>query len=118
MVTKIRSHSRCAILTSFNRYCNTIIQCLYYSVPFREQVINFPSRTPLEILRNAPSVTPPESDPGAQGASLSPTKSRTLGPSLPSSSATKAKPPTPAPSSVSPMNKEENKDSPEYKKKT
>jgi ubiquitin carboxyl-terminal hydrolase 9/13 len=106
------------VLTSLtSSYCNSIIQCLYYSVPFREQVINFPSRTPLEILRNAPSVTPPESDPGAQGAALSPTKSRTLGLSLPSSSATKTKAPTPVATVASPMNKEENKDSPEYKKK-
>ncbi|ERF68746.1 hypothetical protein EPUS_07233 [Endocarpon pusillum Z07020] len=25
-------------------YCNSILQCLYYSVPFREQVLNYPKR--------------------------------------------------------------------------
>lgn len=27
-------------------YCNSILQCLYYSVPFREQVISYPKPTP------------------------------------------------------------------------
>ena len=31
-------------------YCNSILQCLYYSVPFREQVINYPRRSPLESV--------------------------------------------------------------------
>ena len=31
-------------------YCNSILQCLYYSVPFREQVINYPHRSPLESV--------------------------------------------------------------------
>ena len=26
-------------------YCNSILQCLYYSVPFRDQVINYPKHT-------------------------------------------------------------------------
>ncbi|KAJ5345052.1 hypothetical protein N7452_003056 [Penicillium brevicompactum] len=34
-------------------YCNSILQCLYYSVPFREAVINYPQRTPLESLEAA-----------------------------------------------------------------
>ena len=33
-----------ALLTSYS-YCNSILQCLYYSVPFREQVINYPKHT-------------------------------------------------------------------------
>lgn len=31
-------------------YCNSILQCLYYSVPFREQVINYPRHTPTESV--------------------------------------------------------------------
>lgn len=34
-------------------YCNSILQCLYYSVPFRESVINYPKRTPIESLEMA-----------------------------------------------------------------
>ncbi|PYH89391.1 putative ubiquitin carboxyl-terminal hydrolase creB [Aspergillus ellipticus CBS 707.79] len=36
-----------------NSYCNSILQCLYYSVPFREAVINYPTRTPIESLEAA-----------------------------------------------------------------
>lgn len=31
-------------------YCNSILQCLYYSVPFREQVINYPKRSALDSV--------------------------------------------------------------------
>ncbi|KAK5134653.1 hypothetical protein LTR08_006309 [Meristemomyces frigidus] len=31
-------------------YCNSIIQCLYYSAPFRENVLNFPSKPFLESI--------------------------------------------------------------------
>ncbi|KAI9039965.1 ubiquitin C-terminal hydrolase CreB [Aspergillus affinis] len=34
-------------------YCNSILQCLYYSIPFREAVINYPTRTPIESLEAA-----------------------------------------------------------------
>lgn len=37
-------------IMSFTSYCNSILQCLYYSVPFREQVINYPKRTPIESV--------------------------------------------------------------------
>ncbi|KAI9834750.1 MAG: hypothetical protein M1819_002836 [Sarea resinae] len=39
-------------------YCNSILQCLYYSVPFREQVINYPMRSPAEILEQSRSGAP------------------------------------------------------------
>lgn len=35
---------------TFPSYCNSILQCLYYSIPFREQVINYPKRSPLESI--------------------------------------------------------------------
>ena len=39
-------------------YCNSILQCLYYSVPFREQVISYPKRTPLELVTATSSGQP------------------------------------------------------------
>ncbi|KAJ5898970.1 hypothetical protein N7495_003714 [Penicillium taxi] len=44
-------------------YCNSILQCLYYSVPFREAVINYPQRTPLETLEAALSTNLRYQDP-------------------------------------------------------
>jgi len=35
-------------------YCNSILQCLYYSVPFREQVISYPRHTPTESVIHNP----------------------------------------------------------------
>ncbi len=37
-------------MLTYPSYCNSILQCLYYSVPFREQVINYPKRTPTESV--------------------------------------------------------------------
>ncbi|EYE92785.1 ubiquitin C-terminal hydrolase CreB [Aspergillus ruber CBS 135680] len=34
-------------------YCNSILQCLFFSVPFREAVLNYPTRTPIESLEAA-----------------------------------------------------------------
>lgn len=36
-------------------YANSILQCLYYSVPFRQQVINYPKHTPTELVINSPT---------------------------------------------------------------
>jgi hypothetical protein len=41
-------------------YCNSIVQCLYYSVPFRDQVINFPARSPPEALERPSSASLPK----------------------------------------------------------
>lgn len=50
-------------LTCSPSYCNSIIQCLYYSAPFRERVVNFPSPAVLERLRqvepSGPTLKPP-----------------------------------------------------------
>lgn len=79
-------------------YCNSIIQSLYYSVPFRENIISYPQRSsPGSILKAAASAPPrPKYPPPAQ------------------------KPPAPKPGVAvpgSPQQKTEDKDSPEYKKK-
>ncbi|KAF2808536.1 cysteine proteinase [Mytilinidion resinicola] len=102
-------------------YCNSIIQCLYYSVPFREQVINFPTRSPQEILERPSSQLRLYTDisPSANGhnGALSPTKTRN---SLSSPNQPSPRKPVAMPGKDTnpPGTKpEDNKDSPEYKKK-
>lgn len=103
-------------------YCNSIIQCLYYSVPFREQVINFPARSPQETLNILSTPLPRINTDLALGANgqstaLSPSKARTSisSPNQPSP----RKPVTTPGGTTSPpgIKPEDNKDSPEYKKK-
>ncbi|MCJ1397019.1 hypothetical protein MMC11_000211 [Xylographa trunciseda] len=90
-------------------YCNSILQCLYYSVPFRDQVINYPRRSPLESINLTPAGLPRLTTSGLPNgqSALSPTK-----PKVPPG-------PTSARSAGVPANpqKPEDKDSPEYKKK-
>lgn len=94
-------------------YCNSILQCLYYSVPFREQVINYPRRSPFDSL-----------NPTAGGLPRLITNTTAL-PNAPNSSLSPLKPKTPAtspqsarnPGAVGQPQKPEDKDSPEYKKK-
>ncbi|KAL1964342.1 hypothetical protein VTN77DRAFT_7027 [Rasamsonia byssochlamydoides] len=90
-------------------YCNSILQCLYYSVPFRESVINYPKRTPIETLeaalaknlkyQNPDAHLEAETAAGKQKASTGQSSVRSAGvpPNQPQ--------------------KPEDKDSPEYKKK-
>lgn len=102
-------------------YCNSIIQCLYYSTPFREQVINFPVRTPQDSLIDRtsgglPRINTDLSSAGANGQknALSPTKQPSSS-QLASPKKSGAGPGVPGgPPGTKP---EENKDSPEYKKK-
>ncbi|EFW18692.1 hypothetical protein D8B26_005512 [Coccidioides posadasii str. Silveira] len=85
-------------------YCNSILQCLYYSVPFRESVINYPRRSPPDVLQNALR-----------------NNLRYPDPSVPLDELLKPKPPptTPGKPSNSPLQvqKPEDKNSAEYKKK-
>ncbi|KAF3388970.1 putative ubiquitin carboxyl-terminal hydrolase creB [Penicillium rolfsii] len=90
-------------------YCNSILQCLYYSVPFREAVINYPQRTPVESLEAALAQNLRYQNPNAYLEA--------------EAQAAKQKAAAPAPSArqagVPPNQpqKPEDKDSPEYKKK-
>ncbi|OKO92726.1 hypothetical protein PENSUB_12711 [Penicillium subrubescens] len=90
-------------------YCNSILQCLYYSVPFREAVINYPQRTPVESLEAALAQNLRYQNPNAHLEA--------------EAQAAKQKAAAPAPSArqagVPPNQpqKPEDKDSPEYKKK-
>jgi len=86
-------------------YCNSIIQCLYYSAPFREHVLNFPPADFLEDIRSKDS----------NGVLPAPKTPTTPYPN-PTSPARKPNAPTsPGPGMARP---EENKDAPEYRKKT
>lgn len=95
----------------FLSYCNSILQCLYYTVPFRDQVINYPKRTPLDVINTATNGLPTlsthsGSTPNGQ-TPLSPTKAKS--PMAPSSARNPGGPIS------SP--KIEDKDAPDYKKK-
>lgn len=103
-------------------YCNSIVQCLYYSVPFREQVINFPSRSPPEALERPATGPLPRlntnllPDTNAQNSTLSPKGRNSF--STPNAASPRKPAITPG-GTVNPaaQKPEDNKDSPEYKKK-
>ncbi|KAL3476403.1 hypothetical protein BJX99DRAFT_246918 [Aspergillus californicus] len=92
------------VANNCNSYCNSILQCLYYSVPFREAVLNYPRRTPTESLEAALSKSLEYQDPNSlQDAEAAEKLKATTSPrpgQLPNQ-----------------QQKPEDKDSPEYKKK-
>ncbi|KAJ5109137.1 hypothetical protein N7456_005812 [Penicillium angulare] len=88
-------------------YCNSILQCLYYSVPFREAVINYPQRTPVESLEAALAQNLRYQNPNAHlEAEAQAAKQKAANPPARQNGATPNQPQKP-----------EDKDSPEYKKK-
>ncbi|KAJ6014479.1 hypothetical protein N7540_009070 [Penicillium herquei] len=88
-------------------YCNSILQCLYYSVPFREAVINYPQRTPLESLEAALAQNLRFPNPNAHlEAEAQVAKQKATAPSARQAGVTPNQPQKP-----------EDKESPEYKKK-
>ncbi|KAF2707506.1 cysteine proteinase [Pleomassaria siparia CBS 279.74] len=103
-------------------YCNSIIQCLYYSVPFREQVINFPFRSPPEALERPTNTTLPRLNTDLLPISNGPNSVLSAKGRNSMSSPTAVSPRKPVinpgattnPQGIKP---EDNKDSPEYKKK-
>lgn len=104
-------------LTQYS-YCNSVLQCLYHSPPFREHVLNFPIRTPLDQLKShvVEDVVPepiPTTPSSSLAQMLSPSKNKATTPASPQ----KPKPLTTIASQVQPPGKEESKDSPEYKKR-
>ncbi|QQK46122.1 Ubiquitin carboxyl-terminal hydrolase [Penicillium digitatum] len=89
-------------------YCNSILQCLYYSVPFREAVINYPRRTPMDSLEAALAKNLRYQNPNAHiEAEALAAKQKA---SSPPSARQAGVPPNP-------NQKPEDKESPEYKKK-
>ncbi|KAL2367679.1 ubiquitin thiolesterase [Blastomyces gilchristii SLH14081] len=89
-------------------YCNSILQCLYYSVPFRESVINYPRRSPIESLNECLAKNLRYPDPNAPMEDKQEAKQKAAANSSAKGGAT---PPAQQPP------KPEDKDSPEYKKK-
>jgi ubiquitin carboxyl-terminal hydrolase 9/13 len=97
----LKYHRSLAYLPS---YCNSILQCLYYSVPFREHVLNYPKRSSPESLAAAAATAIP--------------RSTVL--KSPNGAAIKSTPNVSARNPGAPMagsQKPDEKDSPEYKKK-
>lgn len=94
----------CFLWLTSRSYCNSILQCLYYSVPFRDNVLAYPRRSNPESVAhaqlNAPARVPPTSQ--ANGNAKKPQG--------PSSARNAGTPPNQ-------QQKPEDKDSPEYKKK-
>ncbi|KAI7280706.1 cysteine proteinase [Hortaea werneckii] len=97
-------------------YCNSIIQCLYFSAPFRNNVLNFPSTGFLEqMAEENKKHTDADGNPVANGAPLSPRNtSSTPYPNMSSPARKSMQPTSPGGNQVK---QEENKDSPEYRKK-
>ena len=91
-------------------YCNSVLQCLYYSVPFREKVISYPKPSPLQTIVAGPSGLPRHETPASQSGSQTPASP--LKPKNPAigTSARNSGGPAPPP-------KPEDKESPEAKKK-
>ncbi|KAK3115539.1 hypothetical protein LTR53_004986 [Teratosphaeriaceae sp. CCFEE 6253] len=88
-------------------YANSIIQCLYYSAPFRENVLNFPSQPFLLALEDQIANGPQTSKPkGLRSPSVTPY------PNLNSPARKQAQPTSPGGAKP-----EESKDSPEFRKK-
>ena len=89
------------IRTNILSYCNSVLQCLYYSGPFRENILNYPRRSLPDEVNTAAKTAParPPLNAQASGAAKKP-----------------GGVPPPKPNSSQPQ-KPEDKDSPEYKKK-
>ena len=88
--------------TNNGSYCNSILQCLYYSVPFRENVLAYPRRSTLESIAHSQKHAPPRQPPSQQNGAAKK-------PNGPASARNAGAPPQ--------QQKPEDKDSPEYKKK-
>ncbi|KAK4672532.1 hypothetical protein QC763_103850 [Podospora pseudopauciseta] len=95
-------------------YCNSILQALYYSEPFRENVLNYPSLPPNNGLNGAPKkvnvtirepVQPNPKDPKGKALSAQAKQRQVLGGGQL------------APGGVTPVRPEDRPDAPEYKKK-
>lgn len=97
-------------------YCNSIVQALYYSVPFREHVVRYPPHSPLDTPNGHTKIVTPIRAPMQNGGAVSPVNRK----GLTASEAMKrrqainngqAVPPGPG------QRPEDKPDSPEYKKK-
>jgi ubiquitin carboxyl-terminal hydrolase 9/13 len=95
-------------------YCNSVVQALYYSVPFREHVVKYPPHSP----HDTPNSHPPKINVTTRilnGTATSPTKPK----GITASEALKrrAQVNSATPMQGQPVRPEDKPDSPEYKKK-
>lgn len=112
----IRSNmSQSEILISIS-YCNSIVQALYYSVPFREHVVKYPPHSPYDTPNGRPTIVTPIRAPIQNGSAVSPTKLKGIS----AAEAMKRRQQINAGQPVAPQpgqRPEDKPDSPEYKKK-
>ena len=87
-------------------YANSILQCLYYTVPFREKVLNFPIRSPQTSI-----LTTPDGHPRLVPLSQAPNAQSPSKPKQPPVNSARN------PGGPAPIAKSEDKDSPDAKKK-
>lgn len=103
--------------TNTRSYCNSIVQALYYSTPFREHVVRYPAHSPADTPNGFPQVNVPIRAPPPPVAPTSPggkSKGISSSEALKRRQAINSGQPIPA----SPGQRPEDKpDSPEYKKK-
>lgn len=98
-------------------YCNSIVQALYYSVPFRENVVKYPPHSPYDTPNGQPKIVVPIRAPVQNGGAVSPaqkTKGISAAEAMKRRAAINAGQPVPAAPGQRP---EDKPDSPEYKKK-
>ncbi|KAI9770309.1 MAG: hypothetical protein M1840_003468 [Geoglossum simile] len=105
----------------WNSYCNSILQCLFYSKQFRERVVGYPIRSQVHFSNGSPNGLPrlntdiqPGVSTGPNSAPLSRPKTVTTNTAADSRRKSMQGSPAPGPQGNRP---EDNKESPEYKKK-
>ncbi|KAI9802185.1 MAG: hypothetical protein M1825_002905 [Sarcosagium campestre] len=98
-------------------YCNSVIQCLYYSVAFREHILNFPIRSPAETVRDALDDAARKNAASAPTANGAATSSSPLKTALANNPISPARKTLPAASPGQAPRPEEKPDAPEYKKR-
>lgn len=94
-------------------YCNSIVQALYYSIPFREHVINYPPHSPYETPDGNPKTIVPVR--AANGGAVAPSTKGITAAEAHKRRTSVA--PTPPQGQPTPQRPEDKPDSPEYKKK-
>ena len=98
-------------------YCNSIVQSLYYSVPFRENVVKYPPHSPYDTPNGQPKIVVPIRAPVQNGGAVSPAakaKGISAAEAMKRRAAINSGQPVPAAPGQRP---EDKPDSPEYKKK-
>lgn len=98
-------------------YCNSIMQALYFSLPFREHVVKYPPHSPYDTPNGHPKIVVPIRAPIQNGAAVSPNakpKGISSKEAMQRRQAINSGQPVPAQPGQRP---EDKPDSPEYKKK-